>query len=391
MSMLDSERPVRVIDADSHLSERHDLWTRSAPPGMEDRMPYVTEVDGIPSWVVEGNVIKTARGGCVIDKDDNKFSLADGFEGTTPIERYHPAAYDPVARVELLDKVGISAQVVYPNAVGIGGDKLTAAVQDERQRLLLLQMFNDYNAEVMTDSNQRLLPLAVMPAWSVDACVAEAERAASLGLRGVNMTSDPQDQGAPDLANRAWDALWEVCSQWQLPVHFHIATSATAMGYFGTYPWDSHDEHTKLAIGGTLLFVGNAKVVVNILCSGMLERFPALKIVSVESGGGWIPFILEALDYEMAENAPDELADFAMLPSEYFRRQIYATTWFERRNITSLIDAIGADNLLFETDFPHPTCLYPDPIKTADENLAALEPEDRRKILGENAAALYRI
>jgi predicted TIM-barrel fold metal-dependent hydrolase len=163
------------------------------------------------------------------------------------------------------------------------------------------------------------------------------------------------------------------------------------MGYFGTYPWDSHDEHTKLAIGGTLLFVGNAKVVVNILCAGMLERFPALKIVSVESGGGWIPFILEALDYEMAENAPDELADFAMLPSEYFRRQIYATTWFERRNITSLIDAIGADNLLFETDFPHPTCLYPDPMKTADENLAALEPEDRRKILGENAAALYRI
>src|SRR4051812_25328301 len=245
MTLLDTDRPVRVIDADSHMSERHDLWTRSAPPGMKDRMPYVTEVDGIPSWVVEGNVLSTARGGCVIDKDDEKFSLSDGWEGTTPIERYHPAAYDPVARVELLDKVGISAQVVYPSAVGLGGDKLSAAVPDERQRVLLLQMFNDYNADVMTSSKQRLLPLAVMPAWSVDACVAEAERAASLGLRGVNMTSDPQDQGAPDLANRAWDALWEVCSEHQLPVHFHIATSATAMSYFGTYPWDSHDEHTK--------------------------------------------------------------------------------------------------------------------------------------------------
>ena len=76
MTMLDTERPVRVIDADSHMSERHDLWTRSAPPCMKDRMPYVTEVDGIPSWVVEGNVIKTARGGCVIDKDDNKVNAA---------------------------------------------------------------------------------------------------------------------------------------------------------------------------------------------------------------------------------------------------------------------------------------------------------------------------
>jgi predicted TIM-barrel fold metal-dependent hydrolase len=80
-----------------------------------------------------------------------------------------------------------------------------------------------------------------------------------------------------------------------------------------------------------------------------------------------------------------------MAPSEYFRRQIYATTWFERRDITSMVRAVGADNLLFETDFPHPTCLYPDPLATADANLAVLPAEDRRKILGDNAAALYRL
>jgi predicted TIM-barrel fold metal-dependent hydrolase len=176
-----------------------------------------------------------------------------------------------------------------------------------------------------------------------------------------------------------------------MPVHFHIATSNTAMSFFGNYPWPSHDEHVKLAIGGTLLFVGNARVVVNILCSGMLDRHPGLTIVSVESGGGWIPFILEALDYEMEENAPQQLAELSMLPSQYFRRQIYATTWFERRDITGLVDAIGADNLLFETDFPHPTCLYPDPLKTADANLGVLPAEARRKILGDNAVALYRL
>jgi predicted TIM-barrel fold metal-dependent hydrolase len=252
-------------------------------------------------------------------------------------------------------------------------------------------MFNDHNAEIQAGSADRLLPLSVMPAWSVDACVAEAERAATLGFRGVNMTSDPQDQGAPDFADRAWDPFWEVCASLQLPVHFHIATSATAMSYFGTYPWASHDENTKLAIGGTLLFVGNAKVVVNILCAGMLERYPDLKIVSVESGAGWVPFILEALDYEMAENAPERLEHFSMLPSEYFRRQIYATTWFERKNIDSLVAAIGADNLLFETDFPHPTCLHPDPVGTADVNLRGIPEADRRKIMGENAAKLYRV
>ena len=63
-----------------------------------------------------------------------------------------------------------------------------------------------------------------------------------------------------------------------------------------------------------------------------------------------------------------------MLPSEYFKRQIYATTWFEQRNIAALVEAVGEDNILFETDFPHPTCLYPDPLATADINLAEPHP-----------------
>jgi len=163
------------------------------------------------------------------------------------------------------------------------------------------------------------------------------------------------------------------------------------MNYFGTYPWPSHDDDTKLAIGGTLLFIGNARVVVNIICSGMLDRFPELKIVSVESGTGWIPFILEALDYEMDENAPQAKAALSLLPSEYFRRQIYATTWFEHRNLAQLIASVGEDNIMFETDFPHPTCLYPEPLKTAAQNMRDLTPSVQRKILGENAAKLYKL
>jgi predicted TIM-barrel fold metal-dependent hydrolase len=176
-----------------------------------------------------------------------------------------------------------------------------------------------------------------------------------------------------------------------MPVHVHIGASLTTMNYFGTYPWESHDDDTKLAIGGTLLFIGNARVVVNIICSGMLERFPELKIVSVESGAGWVPFILEALDYEMAENAPQARAALSLTPSEYFKRQIYATTWFERNDIAKIVGSIGEDNLMFETDFPHPTCLYPDPLKTAEENLRDLTPSAQRKILGETATKLYRL
>jgi predicted TIM-barrel fold metal-dependent hydrolase len=115
--------------------------------------------------------------------------------------------------------------------------------------------------------------------------------------------------------------------------------------------------------------------------------------VSVESGVGWIPFILETLDYEMAENAPDELAALRKPPSEYFRSNLYATFWFERnRNkLPELVEAVGEDNILFETDFPHPTCMYPNPLETVAPKMAMLTPEARRKIMGENARKLYRL
>ena len=216
--------------------------------------------------------------------------------------------------------------------------------------------------------------MPVLPAWDVDEAVAEAKRVASLDLRGVNITSDPNDVGGPDLASRAWDPLWEVCADLKLPVHFHIGASLTTMTYFGTYPWESQHEDTKLAIGGTLLFIGNARVVTNIILSGMLDRHPELKMVSVESGVGWIPFILEALDYEMSENAPKQLEELQLLPSEYFKRNLYATFWFEKNNLPNLIDSVGADSILFETDFPHPTCLYPKPLETVAEKMSTLEP-----------------
>ncbi len=121
----------------------------------------------------------------------------------------------------------------------------------------------------------------------------------------------------------------------------------------------------------------------------MLDRFPELKIVSVESGAGWVPFILEALEYEMEENAPGLKSRLSLTPKEFFQRNIYATMWFEKANVVDVVAAVGEDNILFETDFPHPTCLFPDPLTTAARNMGALSQAAQRKILGENAARLY--
>lgn len=378
-----------VVDADSHWTEPHDLFTKRAPAKYRDRVPRVEEIDGVPHWIFDGHPMGRATAAAVIGRDGKKVPAQLGLH-EWGIEKVHVGAYDPKVRLEVLDEAGIAAQVIFPSTLGLGGQDL-AIVGDPDLSLTVIRMYNDRMAEIQADSNNRLLPMPVLPAWDVHLSVTEARRVAEMGMRGVNMTSDPDDIGAPDLANPAWDPLWEACTDLQLPVHFHIGSSVTSMTWSGRYPWASHGDNVKLALTGTLLFVGNARVVANGIASGLFDRHPDLKWVSVESACGWIPFILEALEYEMFENAPEETKALEKKPSEYFKTNLYATFWFERNNLPWLVEQVGEDNILFETDFPHPTCLYPNPLQSVADKISVLPEDVQRKILGGNAQKLYRL
>jgi len=110
--------------------------------------------------------------------------------------------------------------------------------------------------------------------------------------------------------------------------------------------------------------------------------------------GAWDPKVrLEVMDYELWENAPAQAAERSRMPSEYFKHNWYATFWFEKNqgDLQGLMDKVGEDNVLFETDFPHPTCLYPAPLETMAAKMDVLRPETRRKVMGVDAAKLYRL
>ncbi|MCK9877559.1 amidohydrolase [Frankia sp. Ag45/Mut15] len=379
-----------VLDADSHWSEPADLFSSRAPEAYRDRLPRVVEVDGVRQWIFDGKPMGAFIAGAVIGRDGQKSASATVLHEWT-VDDVHVGAHDPVERLRVLDEAGIDAQVIFPSTIGLGGQDLATA--DQSLARLAVEVYNDGMADIQRESGNRLLPLPLMPAWDIRSCVREVARVAELGARGVNMTSDPQDLGAPDLASREWDPFWAACAEHRLPVHFHIGASVTAMTFYGKYPWASQTESTKLAIGGGLLFIGNARVVTNLILAGIFDRHPELRTVSVESGVGWIPFILETLDYEMAENAQADLAKLKRRPSEYFRTNIYATFWFERggNRLADLIESVGEDNILFETDFPHPTCLYPDPLRSVADKMATLPETTRNKIMGGNGKALYRL
>lgn len=376
---------IKVVDADTHLSEAHDLWTSRAPARYRDRVPRVKKTDRGLLWVIDDDrSLGLFCAASAIHRSGRKSAGVEFFGWQN--EDVDPGSTEVPARLAAMDAMGIHAQIVYPNVLGFGGQRSMHV--DGELRDLSIRIFNDAMAEMQAESGNRLLPMPLLPWWDIKLAVAEAERCLAMGMKGVNINSDPQDQGMQDLSGDYWTPLWEFCSAHDLPVNFHIGASDTSASWWGSSPWPSVEQKGKLAIGSTMLFIGNARVLINLIVSGLLERFPKLKVVSVESGIGWMPFILEAIEYSMIESGSKTLP---LTAKEYFRRQVYGCFWFENEDLVHTARQVGIDNVMFETDFPHPTCVYPDPLDHVRPMMAKFTREEREKVMSLNAARVYNI
>jgi predicted TIM-barrel fold metal-dependent hydrolase len=388
MPLKDPLAGIKIIDVDTHLSEPEDLWTSRAPAAWKDRVPRMGMLDGEKRWIIDGKYSLGAKGAsAVVKRDGSKardFRFAQWY-----VDDVHAGCSNTKARVEYMDQEGIWAQIVYPNVMGFGGQR--GMQVDPELRLLSIKIYNDAMAEMQEESGQRLFGMALLPWWDMKASLAELQRCHAMGVRGVNTNSDPHKNGLPDLGDPYWDPLWEMCTDLDVPINFHIGASDDTMSWFGDSPWPSLVPGGKLALGSAMMYVSNAKVLGNLIYCGVLERFPKLKFVSVESGIGWIPFMLQALEYQLGETAPDVADKLSMRPIDYFRRNVYACFWFENQDLERLIKDVGVDNCMFETDFPHPTCLYPDSLGYVRKALAGADPELVRKVLSGNAAKLYKL
>jgi predicted TIM-barrel fold metal-dependent hydrolase len=229
-----------------------------------------------------------------------------------------------------------------------------------------------------------------LPFWDIDETVKEITRNLDAGHRGILFTGEPQRFGLPYLAEDHWNPLWAIAEEAGLPVHFHIG-SGDMNSSFGPERISRYGTAATYAYTSTELFLKNGLQCVDLITSGVLSRFPELQFVSVESGIGWVPFVLEAADHSYLEGRKDRISEWELLPSEYFARQVYTTYWFETVAPTKLLGEIPVDRILFETDYPHPTCLYGNVHEKIEASLAGATEEQRRRILWQNAAELYRV
>lgn len=376
-----------IIDVDTHITEPADVWTSRVPARYKDQAPRLVRdpETGIETWRVGDSEGFLPVG----------FTAMAGWPEPFPssprnMDEVPKAAYDANARLEYMDRVGIWAMALYPNVGGFGSQAFLG-LKDPELMLACVRAYNDFLIDWVSPDPRRFIPILATPFWDVEASVVEIQRCAKMGHKGVLFTGEPQSHGLPILGSHHWDPIWAAARDCDLSVSFHIGA-----GNFDDVYTPERIETTGIgctngysALG---LFLENGKQLGDLLFSGILPRFPDLKFLSVESGVGFIPFVLESCDYMFEYgNVRHDNPEFTLKPSEYFARQVYGCYIYEQQGLRDLVDAIGPDNIMFETDFPHPVCLYDDVRERIDGALGEATDDVRQKVLWENAAKLYKI
>lgn len=376
----------RVIDVDTHVTEPADVWTSRMASRWGDLVPHIEKVGGKDVWFV-GEAPVGAPGAYSVAGYDGTFpDFPDGYDDIPK------STWDAQARLEHMDAEGIWAEVLYPNVGGFGMGRFQA-LDDPVLKLECVRAYNDWLADWAGADRRRLAPVMATPFWDVPQTVAEIQRSAANGHKAILACGQPQVFGLPHLRDKHWDPMWAAARDTGLPISFHVGAGDLSevvddFAHIGT--------KANFARAAGVTFVENWRCIGDLIFGGICHRFPEVKFVSVESGAGWMTSMLEMFDWQWQNGGVrSEHPEYDLLPSEYFRRQIFGCFWFESEGLRKALELLP-DNMLYETDFPHPTSMSPGPASVAerprdyaDRTLASLPADTVCKVLHANAAALY--
>ena len=371
------------ISADSHLDlpwMPPDLFTSMAPRDLKERMPYVTETDDGPKWVAKNGASFGFKNG--VGPSGSKF--VPGKHGRVDIMAetglYADGAKDirrisdPHLRIKDLDRDGVDAEVIY----GILG--AASRLNDREAGNEMLRIYNDWLKDFCSHYPDRHIGLACLPYGDIDAAVKETYRVAKMGIKGLELSCswDMEPMWHP-----MWDPLWKAVNDVQLPLHFHTFPNVPP-GTIEKYPGRVGRSVFFTVVSGFQMNLVN--ILAAIMGANVLERFPNVRIAFGESGCGWIPYALDRMDFEWEDRFTD--LGLKMKPSDYWRRQCKATFQFDRIG-AKLIDDMGAESLMWGSDYPHGDGVWPHSDKYIKEQFAEVPPELVKMITCTNAGKFY--
>jgi uncharacterized protein len=390
-----------MISADCHIDLcwlPPDLFVGNAPSAWKDRMPYVTEDPKGPQWTTKKGASlgrPCGMGSAGREYVPGKIHRSDRMAATGLYEdgkRGIRRLTEPSLRIKDQDLDGVQGEVLY----GILG--ATGRMNDPEATVEVMRIYNEWLADFCATHPERFAGLASIPNHPLEAAIAEVERVAKRGvLRGLDIANSSE---ITPLWNPSWNPLWEVINACGLPLHFHtvggyLPDHVRKMVLVGSDPTratadmtaaDLRTARSAFASNITQFQINMANILTSMVFSGALERYPRLKVVLGESGIGWIPYVLNRMDAEWEDQFKD--LELTMAPSDYWRRQCWATYQTDPIGV-KLIDELGADRIMWGSDFPHPDGIWPDSREYVQKELGHLPSDVRRKVVCENAGRLY--
>lgn len=383
---------VRIVSPDDHVVEPAHLWWTRLPARDRERGPtiertrgfmrgeeFVPDDDGPAAdvWRYDGRVSATAMTVAAAG-----FRVDDLSNEPMTFDRMRPGCYEPGARLADMDEAGVEGSACFPNTfVRFCGQRFLLASDKELARRCV-EAYNDWMVdEWCGDSGGRLIPLGIIPLWDARLAAAEVDRMTGRGMHAFCFSELPTQLGLPSIHSGRWDPFFAACEANGAAIMMHIGSSSTN-------PRPSDDSPN--VVTSSLMAVNSAMAMMDWLFSGVLIRHPRLRIGFGECQAGWIPYFLQRADevWESRRSWGGVNPLLAEPPSTQVPGRVFYSFFDDAVALDSL-DRLGADNLMFETDYPHNDTNWPRSLDVANQATRHLDPATREKLLRTNARVLF--
>lgn len=380
-----------IVSSDSHVIEPGNLWLDYTEAKFRDRAPKLEPdpeavhpgeerftCDGVP-WYNPAKAVMAVE-------EDNRRTEREmtSTHASVLVEHIYPGAYDPDARILAMADEGVDAEVLYPT-IGL----VLYTVKDLELRHACLAAYNNWIADFCAKYPKVLKAVCMVDLEDVAWSVKEMSRCAKIGLKGAMVTNGPNNQdrwASPDL-----DPFWAAAQDMDFPVSLHVAAEEDEGN--DSVVRRRATKWSRISELGLNRYLPVQRAMATLIFSGAFMRFPRLKVVSVEAEASWAISAIWHMDRIFIRQRSRMMKDYpigsgTMLPSEYWRQNVFLTVLLDRATVAAL-PYIGADNVMWSSDYPHPDGSFPGSVKYLDEMFGTASPQDREKIVAGNCERLY--
>jgi predicted TIM-barrel fold metal-dependent hydrolase len=366
-----------LVSVDDHIVEPPTMYDNHLTQAQKAFAPELRkDKNGADYWLYEGKRTGAIGLNAVVGRVKEEY-------GCEPVslEQMRPGTWDIHARIEDMNANGILASLNFPSVVQFDGI-LFHRFENKQNALTLLQAYNDWHIDEWCGAYPgRHIPIALVPYWDIEATVAEIKRVAAKGCHAITFSDNPALKGQPSIHNAHWEPLWKACAENQVVINIHIGSGAAAPHASMESPIDAWITTMPISI------VNSAADWIHLKA---LQRYPDLKIALSEGGIGWIPYLLERIDFTHVHHKAWTHADFGeKLPSDVFREH-FMTCFIDDKFGLANLDAIGEDNVAYECDYPHSDTLWPEAPERLFETIKHMSDATIDKISHLNALRLYQ-